>query len=38
MGSPAKVVRELTDQEIESIKDSAIRYMEKGQEYMGITE
>lgn len=38
MGSPAKAVRELTEQEIESIKDSAIRYMEKGHEYMGITE
>ncbi|ADY56971.1 transferase hexapeptide repeat containing protein [Syntrophobotulus glycolicus DSM 8271] len=35
MGSPAKVVRELSAQEIESIQESALRYMEKGQEYKG---
>jgi len=33
MGSPAKVVRELTAEEIESIKISAIHYAELGQEH-----
>ena len=34
MGSPAKVVRELTDREVESIKFSAKSYVETGKEYM----
>lgn len=32
-GSPVKVVRELSDKEIKSIKDSAARYREKGEWY-----
>ncbi|WP_040684095.1 hypothetical protein, partial [Thermobrachium celere] len=33
MGTPAKVVRELTDEEIESIKKSAIHYKELAEAY-----
>lgn len=33
MGSPAKVVRELTDKELESIRQSALRYQEKAAFY-----
>lgn len=33
MGSPAKVVRELTAEEIKSLHSLAERYVEKGQEY-----
>jgi len=33
LGVPAKVIRQLTDQEIESIKDSAARYRIAGQYY-----
>ncbi len=34
LGSPAKVVRQLTDEEIKSIKSSAMHYMNNGKEYM----
>ena len=34
-GSPAKLVRELTDEEVKSIKLSALRYQEKGAWYRG---
>lgn len=34
LGSPAKVVRKLTPQEIESLQDLAERYRIKGQEYL----
>ncbi len=33
MGSPAKVIRELTDEEVASIKDSAESYIKVGQTY-----
>lgn len=32
-GSPAKFIRELSEQELKSIKDSALRYREKGSWY-----
>ncbi|NLP43586.1 MAG: gamma carbonic anhydrase family protein [Peptococcaceae bacterium] len=34
LGSPAKVVRELTEQEIASIRSSAARYIERSQKYL----
>lgn len=34
MGSPAKVIRELTDEEIESIKKSAENYIKTGKTYL----
>jgi carbonic anhydrase/acetyltransferase-like protein (isoleucine patch superfamily) len=34
LGSPAKVVRELTAEEIESLDTLAKRYLERGQEYL----
>ena len=34
LGSPAKVIRELTEQEIDSIRASAERYKKRGQEYL----
>ena len=34
MGSPAKAVRELTDEEVKSITDSAQHYVEKGAWYL----
>lgn len=34
MGSPAKVVRSLTPEEINSLADLAQRYVERGQEYL----
>ena len=37
LGSPAKVVRELSSEEIASLKDIADRYMERAQEYLEIT-
>lgn len=36
LGMPAKVVRTLTDQEVEANHKSALQYMEKGQEYLEI--
>jgi len=36
IGSPAKVVRELTDEEISSIKSSAIHYLEMAEEHKNI--
>lgn len=37
LGSPAKVVRELSSEEITSLKDIADRYMERAQEYLQMT-
>lgn len=34
LGSPAKVVRELSSEEIASLKKTTDRYMERGQEYL----
>lgn len=36
LGSPARVVRELSSAELSQIKDSALRYRQKGQQYMKI--
>ncbi len=35
MGSPAKVVRQLTDEEIAKVKQNAETYVQKGLEYLG---
>jgi len=35
MGSPGKVVRDLTEEEINSIKDSALHYKEVAESYLG---
>ncbi len=37
LGSPAKVVRALSSEEIASLKDITDRYMERAQEYLKIT-
>lgn len=34
MGSPAKVIRELTEEEVKAIKDSAVHYIHSSKEYM----
>lgn len=34
LGSPAKIIRELTDEEIKSIKESAKHYVEKSKDYI----
>lgn len=35
MGSPAKVVRQLTDEDIQSVKQNAETYVQKGLQYLG---
>ncbi len=35
MGSPAKVVRQLTDEDLENVKQNAETYVQKGLQYLG---
>ncbi|SHJ51223.1 gamma carbonic anhydrase family protein [Paramaledivibacter caminithermalis] len=35
IGSPCKIVRELTEEEIRSIKESAVHYVERSKDYKG---
>ncbi|MGI6450209.1 MAG: gamma carbonic anhydrase family protein [Desulfitobacteriia bacterium] len=35
LGSPAKAVRELSPEEIESLRQTSLRYVQRGQDYLG---